>query len=73
MHFLGVHSVNAVLQLGGPPVDAETSALVGLKVGPEAPKAVASHHIVRIVQFVAFFELLVHKWVVNSRNGHVVQ
>ena len=31
------------------------------------------YHVVRVIELVAFFKLLIHKWVVNACNRHIVE
>lgn len=60
---LCVHAVEVVLQFTGPPVHAETRALISLVVGPESAEAVTGFQVVRTSSFVRFLELLENQWV----------
>jgi hypothetical protein len=68
-----MHSVYSVLKLGSPPIDTEACSLVRFEVSPERAETVSRHQVVRVVQFVASFELLIDKRVVNSSDCHVVK
>ena len=73
MHFLSMHPIYSVLKLGSPPIDTEACSLVRFEVSPERAETVSRHQVVRVVKFVASFELLIDKRVVNSSDCHVVK